>query len=697
MQRIIASWPRFEGTRAIVDNLPGAEKIMNWNGLVRLRRTKGARELLLILAFVCLTLLMTWPWALGIRDAVPDKGDPYILAWTLWWDYHQTFHDPVHLFNANIFYPYADTLAFGENDYGIALLFFPLFALGLRPLTVYGIATLAGFALSGYGAFRLARTLCRSSGAGWIAGLVFAFLPYRFFKLPHLHYMFAAWIPLTLEALVLFARERSWKRAAWLGCAFLMNALTCISWFILTLIPLGLSAILLLVQNSCARDKAFWLRGGAALLLASLLLLPFLWPYYRVSQAHGFVRSAEEAQMFSARLENFLVVGGQNKPWEGLGAGTPSNSETMLFPGLLPVIFALFALLLCGLRGRLAQDYARTLPAEWRKRAPLILLDLLSVLSLMVAVAASYDVFEPKLFGLRLFKAKTPTNALIVCTVLIALRVLATRLVRSSAGRKERGERGAARLAMKDSTWALAHGACWTIVGFMGALGMNFYFHRALFAYVPLFRSMRVPARWAMICYLGLALLAGLGAYLVIEPLRRWRAKARFNWTTPAFALLALAILFEQRVAPMKLMRGEADPDQLTLRLKATEMRGGVVELPAGGERGNYLYVLRAADHARPLVTATNSFVPPLEAKIESLSRMKPIPPEFLDLLESIPASYVVVHQDWLNPDERQAMEALLSDGVKTGRLRFISSYTDAGHAALYAVTKTEPPSQSEQ
>ena len=33
-----------------------------------------------------------------LRDAVSDPGDPYMIAWTLWWDYHQTFHDPLHLF-----------------------------------------------------------------------------------------------------------------------------------------------------------------------------------------------------------------------------------------------------------------------------------------------------------------------------------------------------------------------------------------------------------------------------------------------------------------------------------------------------------------------------------------------------------------------------------------------------------------------
>src|SRR3954471_7891655 len=181
---------------------PGGRSLL----LTKLRA--AAPEFLIFLGFVCITAIMTWPWVLHLRDAVGDRGDPYMIAWTLWWDYHQTFHDPLHLFNANIFYPYQYTLAFSENDYGIAVLFFPLFALGLRPLTVHSIATFLGFAFSGFGTFRLTRTLTKSTGAAWIDGIVFAFIPVRFTVLSHLHYMFAGWIPLLLEALVLF----TWRR-----------------------------------------------------------------------------------------------------------------------------------------------------------------------------------------------------------------------------------------------------------------------------------------------------------------------------------------------------------------------------------------------------------------------------------------------------------------------------------------------------
>jgi hypothetical protein len=59
---------------------------------------------------------MTWPWVLHLRDAAGDRGDSYLNAWILWWDYHQTFHDPRNLFQATAFYPYKYTMAFTENN-----------------------------------------------------------------------------------------------------------------------------------------------------------------------------------------------------------------------------------------------------------------------------------------------------------------------------------------------------------------------------------------------------------------------------------------------------------------------------------------------------------------------------------------------------------------------------------------------------
>jgi hypothetical protein len=650
-----------------------------------------SRECLIFAAFAVLTVIMTWPWVVHLRDAVSDPGDPYTTAWTLWWDWHQTFHDPLNLFQANTGYPYQYTLAFGENAYGIAMLCFPLFALGLRPLTVVGIATLTGFAFSGYGAFRLARTLTGSIAIAWVAGIAFGFVPYRFLRLPSLHYLFAGWIPLVFEALILFARERSWKRAMWFAVVFTMNGLTAITWFILTLIPLALFAVALLVRYRTWRDATFWTRGGVALCAGLLALLPFLIPYQKVSELYGFRRTYAEADAFSAYPVHWLVVDSRNKLWRGLGSYIPQNSELALFPGLLPLLFALAALMLLEPKEYANSPAPSVRTAHGPPRILLVLLDALAIISLIVALLAiGYGVFQPRIFGFALFKAKSPNIALVIFASLLAIRCV---LARPEVFWRMREVNVMAALRSGRRSEAFLLGTILVVLGFVGSLGVHFFFQRFLFQNVPLFSSMRVWARWSMYCYLGLALLAGLGAEHFAALVGRWQPKLRAK---VVFALIVLGFLFEQRVAPLSFARGEVDADELTLRLKETPMAGGLVELPANQQGGYFRYTLRAADHGRPLVTFANSFITPTQQEIERLTAMTPIPDGFLKLLESIPASYVVLHYGTLTNLERQKLENLLTRGVASGRLRFIRSYQDGERTDLYAVTQTEPAAKTE-
>ncbi|HEX8162696.1 MAG TPA: hypothetical protein VF538_12565 [Pyrinomonadaceae bacterium] len=662
-------------------------------------RGSRRRELGVFALFLALAVVMTWPLAAHLSDHVSDPGDPYLISWTLWWDYHQTFHDPLRLFHANIFYPYQYSLAFSENLYGIALPLFPLFALGLRPLAVQAVAVLLAFAFSGYGMFRLTRTLTGSTGAAWVAGVAYAFVPFRFDHLPHLMYMFGGWVPLLLEALVLFARARTRRRAVWLGAAFLLNALSCVHWFVLSLLPLALAAAVLATRHRLWRERAFWLRAAVCLGAASLLLLPFMLPYARVARLYGFTRGSDEMAHFSVLPVNWLVASHHNKLWGPLTQELVADpGERALFPGLLLLLLPLAALLLPARARRAADGDAEPPGAVVVAREPpkwlLLTLDAAALLLSLTALYAGLSGgFRLRLGGATLVAATKPSRALFYLTLVVLAR-LCLAYPRALRPRGESSLRGTLRSARRDETLLL--GGLWAALGFFGSFGANFFFHRTLYEMVPLYRSIRVPARWAAIAYVGLALLAAVGARRLAALLSRRAARARRREAL-VYAVLVAALLVELRAAPLALYRGAAEPDAVTLRLKETPMRGGVVALPAGDGLINYYYTLRAADHARPLVNAVSGFTPPIEAELETLTRARTVPARLLDLLEEIPASYVVVYNGFLVPERRRALEPFLRWGVSTGRLRFIRSFGDGGERQdLYAVTRTEPGARAE-
>ena len=643
------------------------------------------RECLILLAFFAFTSVMTWPLVTRLRDAVYDNGDTYAFAWSLWWNYHQTFHDPLNLFHANIFFPYRYTLAFTEHNFGIAVLCFPLFALGLRPLTVLSVATFSGFAFCGYGAFRLARTLTGSYGIAWTAGVIFAFVPYRFMLIVHLPYLFAAWIPLMLEAAVLFVYARSWRRAAWLGTAFLMNGLTCISWLVFSLLPLFVSIAFLVVRHSTYRDKKFWIRGSVAAIVPALLLLPFLLPYYHANKLYGFNRSIEEVSKYSASLVDWIAAPAFTKVWAGMGAGFPGVMAT-LFPGLLPLALSFVALVVHG--SAMARS-ANPVNAEDRRKPirVVLILDVIAIAAAVLAiVAGGFSAAPTETFIGKIVRVFTADRALIILTIAMIIRCSIS--YPSFLRRRTEGRNLLESLRSNRRDDAFWVGIVWAVGGFLLSFGTSFFVYRALYDLVLPVRSLRAPSRAAMTCYVGLALLAGIGASRLPEIAARWR----INRSWVVYAGVVIALLFELHAAPLPFIRGAVFPDAVSVRLKEIPMRGAVVDLPSVPEAPYYswhLSMLRSADHQKPVIFAASSFYPPMTMKMHELTQGPEISTKALDLLEEIPASYVVVRWSLIAPEREATFKQFLGDAMNQQRLRFMGTYGE--DTDLYAVVKTEP------
>ncbi|HEX6641064.1 MAG TPA: hypothetical protein VF215_08115 [Thermoanaerobaculia bacterium] len=234
--------------------------------------------------FVALAVGMTWPLARNLERAVSDPGDPYITIWVLDWDWWATLHAPLSLFHANAFFPAKYSLAFSENLYGLALLTFPLRMFGASPITAHGIAVIAGFAFSGFGAYVLGRRLTGSWIAGMAAGVFYAFVPFRFTHLPHVQHIWGGWLPLMLAAFLAYAERPTRRRAMFFAAAFAMNGLTNIHYLFFGALATAITAALLLPRSKW-RELAIS-TGGALVILA-----PFLYPYAAAAKLYGMQRS----------------------------------------------------------------------------------------------------------------------------------------------------------------------------------------------------------------------------------------------------------------------------------------------------------------------------------------------------------------------------------------------------------------------
>src|SRR4029077_5924480 len=145
------------GGHAAEQHEPGAGVGGNrWASSPRLGR---AEILWVILAGVALAVLTSWPLVLHLPSRIaPDLGDPVRTAWQVAWVGHAMLHDPLHLFDANAFYPHPLSLAFSDSllGYGPAA----LFGSGtVAALVRYNLLFLFAYALCLFGGYLLAREI----------------------------------------------------------------------------------------------------------------------------------------------------------------------------------------------------------------------------------------------------------------------------------------------------------------------------------------------------------------------------------------------------------------------------------------------------------------------------------------------------------------------------------------------------------
>src|SRR5213595_3866643 len=114
-------------------------------------RPAGYRWTAPLLVICALAVTQTWPLAIhpaGLSSN--DNADAQLNEWILAWVAHALPRDPIHLFQANIFYPANDSLAFSEPLIVPALLGAPLARLGASPVLVYNLVLIIGFALTAF-------------------------------------------------------------------------------------------------------------------------------------------------------------------------------------------------------------------------------------------------------------------------------------------------------------------------------------------------------------------------------------------------------------------------------------------------------------------------------------------------------------------------------------------------------------------
>jgi hypothetical protein len=217
-----------------------------------------------------------------------------------------------------------------------------------------------------------------------------------------------------------------------------------------------------------------------------------------------------------------------------------------------------------------------------------------------------------------------------------------------------------------------------TVLAFWASFGPQAGLYTLFYRLIPLFASLRAPARFGVIVALGLAVLTGIA---VQEGL------ARVKWPTTAGVLLVIVAAADLAV-PLNFR--EVPPLSPAYSLMSKLPLGPVIELPFwsnGSElHGNGRYMRYSTSHWMPLINGYSDYIPP--DFIESAPTVQGFPSrEAFQALETRHPRYAVFHMQIYGDQDRAAVFARLKEFAPYLTPLYIDDET-----RVYEIVKSPPP-----
>jgi Protein of unknown function (DUF3108) len=319
------------------------------------------RHLPVLAAYFSAAVVITWPLAVHLTDRIgapQGPGEPFLNLWILGWGLRAWTTDPAgvfsgRVFDANIFFPAENTLAYSDHFLLQSLALSPVYAATGNVVLCYNLLVILSIALSGWAMHAFVRAVTGSARGALLAGLAWACWPYRTAHLLQIQLHALYFIPLALLCVHRLVAGRRWRDVLALGSLTALQTIASISYGVMTAVVVVASGAMLALATGQWRSGRLWLRFVVAGVTALVCAAPLLWPYVRSQQSQGFGQTPSEASQHSAGPRSYVQVPPTNLVYgRTVLAPSPSSPDTRdrsgvehyLFPGFVLTALALFGM-----------------------------------------------------------------------------------------------------------------------------------------------------------------------------------------------------------------------------------------------------------------------------------------------------------------------------------------------------------------
>jgi hypothetical protein len=315
------------------------------------------RPIVLLGVFAAIAIVLTYPHLAHFGTRIPgDGGDALLNLWIMRSVQIGLPHGWHALWDARIFYPQHDTLAYSDSLLPVALVHWILRTV-VGDIVAVNLVYLGSWVLSSWCMYRLARRFVRLWGAAFVASLAYTYSAIRLVHHEHLQLVVGgALVPLVLMALLRCLDHPTVRRGIELGVAFAALTLTASYYGAMmgVFVVVIVAGWTLTTHRSAIRVLRLPLAVAAGVVLA--LAGPVGIHYLLLEHSPNFRRAFDPAS--AAHLSDFLRTGYGNPLLSHLPVVGPRSRQTAagienrLFPGITATVFGGLGTLVATRRAR---------------------------------------------------------------------------------------------------------------------------------------------------------------------------------------------------------------------------------------------------------------------------------------------------------------------------------------------------------
>ena len=298
-----------------------------------------------IALYTVLAVVSTFPLALHLADGLVAAPDTLLHTWILAWDVHAALSNPLHLYDANVYYPFPLPLTYSDAMLSGAVLIAPVLLFTNNPVLAHNVLTLLALVMTAAAMYWLVRDLTQNDFGSIIAGCIFGFCASRQAHLEHVNLLQFAWLPLGL----LFLRRGMRSGKSWDFGLFALfsvgEALASIYLGFMMATAYFISIPAEFIAHPAARTRKHIAHVIVSLAVVGVVVLPLMLPYWQTQQIYHFLWPMDVVRDLSAVPSDYLSPAPQNLLFQQIlsrfnSANYPT--EHALFPGFFALALAIF-------------------------------------------------------------------------------------------------------------------------------------------------------------------------------------------------------------------------------------------------------------------------------------------------------------------------------------------------------------------